>query len=96
MDLLFIVSTPDAPRVLLPLAAACKRRGARWGCFFTNDGVESLRDEQVVRAMSCADTAVACEHSWERFMGEAACPVNLGSQTNNSALVGEARKVISL
>ena len=40
--------------------------------------------------------AVVCEESWHRFCGKASCPVELGSQTVNSALMGEAKKVVSL
>jgi hypothetical protein len=96
MDVLFIVSTPESGRLLAPLAAACRRRGASWGCFFTNDGVAVLNDPAVAAVITCADSAVACEHSWERFQGDAACPVTLGSQTNNSAMLGQAARVIGL
>jgi hypothetical protein len=39
---------------------------------------------------------VVCEESWHRFCPQLACPVEAGSQTTNSALMGEARKVVSL
>jgi hypothetical protein len=39
---------------------------------------------------------VVCEESWHRFLPGLACPVEAGSQTSNSALMGEARKVVSL
>jgi hypothetical protein len=39
---------------------------------------------------------VVCEESWHRFCPGSACPVELGSQTVNSALVGEAQRVVSL
>ena len=96
MDVLFIVSTPEAGRLLAPLTAACRRRGASWSCFFTNDGVLALNDATTTGAVAHADSAVACEHSWERYQGEASCPVTLGSQTNNSAMLGQAGKVIGL
>jgi hypothetical protein len=96
MDVLFIVSTPEGGRVLAPLANACRRRGANWGCFFTNDGVAALGDPGVQKILHCTDSAVACEHSWARFHGEAPCPVTLGSQTNNSAMLGQAARVIGL
>lgn len=96
IDLLIIVSTPGAVKVFLPLAGACKRRGLRWTCFFTNDGVRVLEDANALRAIRWADDPIACEHSWARFEGEAACPIELGSQTDNSALVGRAGKVIGL
>ena len=96
MDVLFIVSTPEGGRVLAPLAAACRRRGATWACFFTNDGVNALDDPAVQSVLACTSSAVACEHSWERFRGDAACPVTLGSQTNNSSMVGQAARIIGL
>jgi hypothetical protein len=46
--------------------------------------------------MACAAEAIACEHSWARFAGSEPCPVALGSQTDNSTLVGRAAKVIGL
>lgn len=96
MNLLFIVSTPDAGRVLLPLAAACKRKGARWSCFFTHDGVSVLAEPEMKEAACCAQRMVACEHSWARYMGDTPCPVELGSQTQNSIMVGEADRIVSL
>lgn len=96
LDLLLIISTPDSARVLKPLAGACQRRGLHWSCFFTNDGVRVLKDPAMVHAIRCADDLIACEHSWARFEGDTPCPVTLGSQTNNSALVGRASKVIGL
>ncbi len=96
LDLLLIISTPDSGRVLLPLAGACQRKGLRWSCFFTNDGVRILENPAMVHAIRCADDLIACEHSWARFEGETPCPITLGSQTNNSALVSRAEKVIGL
>lgn len=96
MDVLFVISTPDAGRVLAPLAAACRRRGASWACFFTSDGVLAINDAASGEAIAHAAESVACEHSWERYQGDQACPVTLGSQTDNSAMVGRAAKVIGL
>ena len=96
MDLLFIISTPEAKPVLLPMAAACRRKGLEWGYFFTNDGVKVLGDQEVVDAVHIAEHAVVCEHSWARFMGEADCPITLGSQTQNSVMVGTADHIVSL
>lgn len=96
LDLLIIVSTPESGRVLRPLAGACQRRGLSWSCFFTNDGVRVLEDPAMVHAIRCADELIACEQSWARFEGEVRCPVSLGSQTNNSALVSRAAKIIGL
>lgn len=96
MNILFIVSTPGAGRVLLPMAAACRRKGITWGFFFTNDGVQALTDPNVVEATRSAQQTVVCEYSWDRFMGHQDCPAELGSQTQNSMMVGEASHIVSL
>ena len=96
IDLLIIVSTVESGKALKPLAGSCRRRGLRWACFFTNDGVRVLDEPDVVRALGCAEESIACEQSWERFSQGASCPVTLGSQTSNSALVGRANKIIGL
>ncbi|HJO73426.1 MAG: hypothetical protein QF450_05405 [Rhodospirillales bacterium] len=90
------VSTPASGAIAVALAGACQRARVVWCCFFTNDGVKVLADAAVVTAIEAAGRAVACEKSWEEYMGGAACPVELGSQTVNSALMGEAEKVISI
>ena len=96
MDVLFEVTSEGAAAVLVPLASACDRAGVTWGCFFTGDGVLSFSNKDVTEAVKTATTAITCEVSWQLHMGERACPVALGSQTINSALVGDADKVISL
>lgn len=96
MDVLLIVSREAAAPILKPLADALTRSGARWAAFFTNDGVRVLRDAAIASAVGQARTAIACHKSWEAQVGGEACPVELGSQTNNSALVGEADRVVSL
>jgi hypothetical protein len=96
MKIMFEVSSRDAANVLVPLARACDRNAVTWSCFFTGDGVETLAREEVLAAMVGAVKAAACEVSWERHMGAKACPVEIGSQTNNSAMVGDIDKVISL
>ncbi|MDA8363821.1 MAG: hypothetical protein M0Z84_08415 [Gammaproteobacteria bacterium] len=95
-DLMFLVSRPDAGPTLAALMRACRRRGVSWACFFTNAGVRVLLDRGVVGQLGCASRAVACEYSWERHMGHSQCPVELGSQTGNSALAAETAKIISL
>lgn len=94
MDILFHVATEAGARFLPPLARACRRRGNSFAAFFTHAGVRGL-DAALLAALENA-RAVACEESWHRFRGEASCPIELGSQTTNSALMGEARKVVSL
>ena len=95
MDILFHVTTEAGAQFLPPLARACHRGGHAFGAFFTHEGVRGLLDAELQAALGDA-RAVVCEESWHRFCGDAACPVELGSQTVNSALMGEAKKVVSL
>jgi hypothetical protein len=96
MNVLIEVTSEGAADVLVQLAKACDRTGVSWGCFFTGDGVLNLSREEVRQALETAVTAITCELSWGQHMGECSRPVELGSQTNNSAMVGDADKVISL
>ena len=96
LDLLLVVSTDRGAGVLVPLANASRRRGIALGCFFTNDGVKLLANAAVRAAVQGARQSVACEHSWARFMGDALCPVELGSQTDHSALVARAARIVAL
>ncbi len=96
MEMLFVISTDRGGRILAPLAHACIRKGIAWGCFFTNDGVRLLADSGIKNLMDMANQAIACEHSWQRFMVEKHCPVELGSQTNHSAMLARAVRVITL
>ena len=95
VDLLIVVSTDCSARVLVPLAKACRRAGVAWSCFFTNDGVKLLADDEVKNLMGAAARAIACEYSWERFMGDSPCPVERGSQTDHSALVADTATVVA-
>lgn len=96
MDVLFHVTTPNAKRFVAGLSAACVRAGISWSCFFTNDGVRALADEALVSNLCAAERAVVCEHSWDLHMVARECPIERGSQTINSALMAEARRVVSL
>ncbi|MBA3903034.1 MAG: hypothetical protein C0522_05060 [Rhodocyclaceae bacterium] len=96
MEILFHVTTAAGARLLPPLARACGRAGRSFGCFFTHDGVAGLRDAALSAALAGASRAVVCEESWHRFCADAPCPVELGSQTINSALMGESARVVSL
>ncbi len=96
MKILFEVSSGDAANVLVPLARACNRNAVTWSCFFTGEGVKTLTRGDVLATVGGAVKATACEVSWERNMGDQPCPVEIGSQTNNSAMIGEIDKVISL
>lgn len=96
MNILFHVSTADGGSLLQPLAQAATRLGASFGAFFTHEGVVGLKDEQLLAALANARRAVVCEESWHRYCSGHACPVELGSQTINSALMGEAATVVAL
>lgn len=96
VDLLFVASSDRGARVLVGLARACRTRGAKWGCFLTGDGVRLLGDADVRSELKGATRVVACEHSWKRLMQATLCPVELGSQTDHSALVANAARVLTL
>ncbi len=96
MKILFEVSSGDSANVLVPLARACDRNAVTWSCFFTGDGVKTLARDDVVAMVAGATKATACEVSWERHMGDQPCPVEIGSQTNNSAMVGDVDKIVSI
>ena len=94
--IMFEVASDKAAEVLVPLAGACSRNSIPWACFFTGNGVKNLSREDVNEIITGAVKAVACEASWELYMGDDICPIEIGSQTNNSALVGETDKVVSI
>ncbi len=96
MDLLIIISNPASTAIAAPLAKACGNAGIEWAAFFTNDGVRTLDNGALTEALGSASKAIACQESWQEHMGNADCPVELGSQTNNSTLVGQAHRVLSL
>ncbi len=96
MKVLFEVTTPDSAHILIPLANACDRAGLAWQCFFTGDGVVNLSDNDVINLLESTTSSIACEMSWEKHRGEEACPIKLGSQTNNSEIVGDSDRIISL
>lgn len=95
IDILFHVSNHNAARYLFPLIAAAQRRGAGVACFFTFDGVRVAADPGFKEVIGNG-RAVMCEESWHRFCPGEPCPVEAGSQTVNSALMGEAKRVVSL
>jgi hypothetical protein len=96
MNILFHVSTAAGSRVLLPLAIATQRAGAGFAAFFTSEGVLGLHDSDLLAALAGAERAVVCEESWHHYCPGHDCPVEAGSQTVNSALMGEAERVVSL
>lgn len=95
MNILFHVSTPGGGALLLPLALAAKRANASFAAFFTHQGVLGLKDFGLVTALS-GGRSVVCQESWHRFCPGLECPVENGSQTNNSALMSEADRVVAL
>lgn len=96
MDILFHVATPEGARLLLPLAQAARRAGVGFAAFFTHEGVTGLKNAGLLSALETAERTVVCEESWHRFFPDIDCPFEAGSQTSNSALMGEAKKVVSL
>lgn len=95
MNILFHVSTASGGQLLQPLVLAAKRTGASFAAFFTHEGVLGLTDAGLLSALA-GSRAVVCEESWHRFRPGDDCPVETGSQTSNSALMGEAERVVSL
>jgi hypothetical protein len=96
MDTLFHVGTAAGGRLLYPLLLAAARAGCRCGAFFTHEGVLGLRDADLAKALGRIERAtVVCEESWHHS-ARRALPGRAGSQTTNSALMGEAKKVVSL
>jgi len=96
MDVLLHIASPGAARIAAPLGRALTAKGARWGCFLTNDGVRAFDDESFAAVAASASRVCVCEHSWEQHMAGRTCPAERGSQTVNSALMAEARRVVSL
>jgi len=96
MKILFVVSNPESKEALLGLTEACTRRKQTFLCFFTGDGVEILSDSQVIEILSNAERAVVCEHSWGKYFADQQPPIEEGSQTDHSAMVSKAERVVSL
>ncbi len=96
MDVLLHLTTPNAAAIAAPLGRALSAQGATWGCFLTNDGVMALADPDFLAVSASAARIAVCETSWEAHMTGQPCPVETGSQTNNSIMMAEAAKVVSL
>ncbi len=96
MNLFIVVTTRRSGPLLKGLAEACGRKGMTWSVFFTGEGVALLHQQECLVAMKGADAAVACGESWSALYQELDCPVEIGSQLNNSMMVGKASRVISL
>jgi len=96
MELLLLITNPEAGPIAGGLAGASHRAGIDWAVFLTNDGVKILADDTVAAALQKARRAIVCQDSWAMYMPGHRCPLELGSQTNNSALVSQAAHVVSL
>ena len=96
MELLLLVTHPEAGSIVRGMAEASHRAGIEWGAFLTNEGVKLLQDGAVVAALQQAACALVCQDSWNRHMSGQPCPLELNSQTGNSALVARAAHLVSL
>jgi hypothetical protein len=96
MEILLLLTHPDAGPIAAGIGRACERAGVEWGVFVTNDGVRALADPATAGALAAARPAIVCQESWGAHMAGSECPLTEGSQTNNSALVAEAVRVVSL
>ncbi len=96
MKLLIVISTPASIAALTGFTGACLRRGQPFSCFVTGEGVRVLRDPEIANILRESKRAVVCEYSWSRLFPDEAPPIEEGSQTDHSAMIGEADQVFSL
>jgi sulfur relay (sulfurtransferase) complex TusBCD TusD component (DsrE family) len=96
MKIHIVVSTSNSTQIALGISKAATRAALEWSVFFTSDGVRTLKDPEFIDMLSKASSAVSCQESWKRYMDNIPCPVVLGSQTSNSAMVGDATHIVSL
>ncbi len=91
------VTSRDSGRIAIPLMRALTRANTNWGCFLTNDGVELLENKKFLAALGKSAKAMVCEYSWEKIgKDRKSCPIEKGSQTFNSSMMGQARRLVSL
>ena len=95
MDILFIVTQAGSGAILKGLTAACRRQNVTYAIFFTGKGIQALAQNEDDFSVG-AEEALACEHTWQSNFGDQPCPLETGSQTANSRLLGNANKVVSL
>jgi hypothetical protein len=95
MNVLLVLSSRESGPIATGLIRALDRAGAHVECFFTNDGVALLNQPEFVAVVARTARAVACQHSWD-IHGAGDCPVERGSQTIHSSMIGEINRVISL
>ncbi|TCS60601.1 hypothetical protein [Varunaivibrio sulfuroxidans] len=101
LDVLLHITTAKSAAVAAPLGRALSAAGIRWACFLTNDGVMGADDAAFADALEGAQRVAVCEHSWDIHMKDPhakvrSCPFERASQTVNSALMGEAGRVVAL
>jgi hypothetical protein len=95
IDILIVVSTPDASSYLEPLLLATLRADCKVAVFLTNDGVKLASATAYADLLNKVETAVVCSDSWANHANGESCTVTLGSQTDHSQLAGCANKIIS-
>ena len=95
MDVMILVSSRESATLFRHLGTALNRGGIKWACFSTNDGVELMKNKTIVEIVAACDQASVCEHSWQKSSNDS-CPVELGSQTQNSLMMSNASRVVSL
>lgn len=96
MKLLFVIANSKCKSALIGLIGACERKDQAFLCFFTGDGVTLLDDAELQTGLAGAERAVVCEFSWEQFAPDRQPPIEQGSQTDHSSMVGTASHVVSL
>jgi len=95
-DLMFHVTTPASLNILVGLCGAAQRNGCRWAMFLTNDAVTLVSEPRIQPVIQSAIKVVVCESSWDKFVPEQLCPVEKGSQTDNSEMISFTDRVVSL
>ena len=96
MDALLVITTRNSSKIAIPLMQGLSRAGVKWGCFFTNDGVELIKETACQEAVKLAERVVVCKYSWDTLSDGAHCSAEMGSQTINSSMMTEISRVISL
>ena len=96
MDICIIASSGRSANILKSFAKALNRNSVSWAIFFTGDGVCELKDEKLVKIVIESELAITCEESWKKHFPDKQCPIKLGSQTDNSFMIGSSDKVLSL
>ena len=95
MNLYIIITTRKSGALFQALAKACTRNKIQWSVFFTGNGVEVLRNQEFLDATLGAKAAIVCQESWSSLYKDVQCPVDSGSQLNNSMMVEKADKILS-